>query len=778
MKSRFITAFVVLAALCGCDNTHEINELRAPAYPLVTIDPFVSTWSAADHLYDVQTTHWTGSAKPMEGVITVDGTDYRFMGADSRLAYMVCGKASDAGWRARYTFTTPATGWERPEYDDSSWPLGDGAFGDADNRPDIGTDWKGGSVWIRRTFTLDADELDGEFFLRHRDREECEYYINGVLALFSGLDKLNQSDDVISDEAGSLLHEGENVIAVHCTNREHFKAQVEFGLYRNVTTKSTCGRTAEQIYADVQATQTHYRFNCGPVALNLTFSAPLYDLKDLELVSRPVNYVSYNTESLDGRAHDVTVRVSVSPWWGSNFPSSDIVEEEFDHDGMHFYKSGTLSQNILGRKGDRVCIDWGYCYFAVPEGNTGRKGHFLIGYDDIYSVQYFGQNLRPYWNRNSDRTILDEFSDAEKDYSKVIRRCDSFDREMFAEAARKGGRKYAELCALAYRQAITAHKLVQLPGGEICLLSKENDSNGSIGTVDVTYPSAPIFLKYNPDLAMALMNHIYDYSESGRWTKAFPAHDVGTYPLANGQTYPADMPVEEAGNMIILTAAACAEKGDYSYARQHWDTISTWVGYLVNDGVDPADQLCTDDFAGRLSRNANLSAKAIMGIACYGLMAGELGDSAAREEYMSKAREAARLWMTLADRGDHYGLVFESDSDSWSQKYNLVWDRLLGLNIFPDEVAQKEISYYLTKQNRYGLPLDNRKNYTKSDWIIWTAAMADSLEDFEAFVLPEWNFYNETTDRVPMTDWYNTDEPTYQHFIARSVVGGYFIKML
>ena len=401
----------------------------------------------------------------------------------------------------------------------------------------------------------------------------------------------------------------------------------------------------------------------------------------------------------------------------------------------------------------------------------------MIGYDDIYSIQYFGENLRPYWNRNGDSSIEEQFEAAMKEEASLVKRCYAFDRQLMADAEKAGGRKYAELCALAYRQAIHAHKLVESPQGDILWLSKENNSNGSIGTVDVTYPSAPLFLLYNPVLAEGLMNHIYYYSESGRWTKPFPAHDVGTYPLANGQTYGGDMPVEEAGNMLSLTAAVCHYKGNADYALKHWETLTTWVQYLEKFGLDPENQLCTDDFAGHFAHNANLSIKAILGIASYGYMADMLGKDDIAESYLAKARELAGEWVKMAGDGDHYRLTFDKPG-TWSQKYNLVWDKLLDLDIFPDEVRQTEIAYYLTKQNEYGLPLDSRETYTKTDWILWTATMADSRADFEAIVAPVHKFENETVDRVPMSDWVFTDKPNYRGFKARSVVGGYFIKML
>ena len=147
------------------------------------------------------------------------------------------------------------------------------------------------------------------------------------------------------------------------------------------------------------------------------------------------------------------------------------------------------------------------------------------------------------------------------------------------------------------------------------------------------------------------------------------------------------------------------------------------------------------------------------------------------QKYTAKAKEMAAAWKQMAEHGDHYRLTF-NEGDTWSQKYNLVWDKILGYNVFDEDIAAKEIPYYLTKQNEYGLPLDCRKGYTKSDWIIWSATMSPDKATFEKFIDPLHKFYSETTDRIPMSDWYNTDSKTHVGFRARSVVGGYWIKML
>lgn len=105
----------------------------------------------------------------------------------------------------------------------------------------------------------------------------------------------------------------------------------------------------------------------------------------------------------------------------------------------------------------------------------------------------------------------------------------------------------------------------------------------------------------------------------------------------------------------------------------------------------------------------------------------------------------ALKWMELAKDNDYYTLAFEKPG-TWSQKYNLAWGTILDLNVFPSTIRKTEIAYYLTKQNKYGLPLDGRENYTKSDWIMWTATLTDNQKDFDAIVDPIWKYSNETIE--------------------------------
>ncbi len=581
-------------------------------------------------------------------------------------------------------------------------------------------------------------------------------------------------------------------------------------------------KLVKQNKVEVNATQTIYNFTCGPVVLNLKFISPLL-LNNMDILSRPVSYICYQVKSSDGKSHDVKVYLGASSDIAVNIPSQQVEATISNSKNLKFIKAGTTSQPVLQKNGDDLRIDWGYFYIAAKndadtkqfistsdeEGITSflsekekhekkvtgkslmlntiinfgtvstiEKSKFVeLGYDEKYSVQFFQENLKPWWNRNGNSNMQQQLELAYNNYSSVIKKCDIFDNQLYSKAKFSGGENYAKLCELAYRQSIAAHALVKSQKVEFLFLSKENLSNGSINTVDVTYPSAPLYLLYNPEFLKGMLNGIFYYSESGKWKKPFPAHDLGTYPLANGQTYGEDMPVEESGNMIILTGAIAKAEGNAKYAQKHWKELTTWVEFLSKEGLDPANQLCTDDFAGHLARNANLSVKAIVAIGSYSMLAKMLNKKGVAAKYNLMAKNMAQKWMQLADAGDRYALTF-NDKNTWSQKYNLIWDKVLKLNIFPKSVYKREVDFYLKKQNVFGLPLDSRKTYTKSDWIMWTATLSSTKNEFEKFVKPVYKFATQTPDRVPLSDWHETTNGQKVGFQARSVVGGYFIKML
>jgi hypothetical protein len=812
MRKILITSLLLIAF---ANNLVKAQATKAPAYPLITHNTYFSIWSFSDTLAASSTKHWTGKDQSLLGLIKVDGNTYRFMGKSSPVYQTILPASDEQPYQCKYTETEPKGDWTDLKFDDNSWNTGAAPF--TDDKKQAKTLWTSKNIWVRRTFTLNDLNIDKLFLKLYHD-DNVEVYLNGEKVYnFTGW----TSDFKLIALKGKFkdkLKKGNNVLAIHCANTAG-GAWLDAGLVDEVKEKPNYILLAKQKSIEVNATQTIYNFECVGVDLKVTFTSPLL-MNDLDVFSRPVSYITYQVKSNDSRNHNVKVFFSASSGIAVNSPSQEVTAQKYAATGLSILKAGTTEQPVLKKKGDDLRIDWGYMYVAVPnsastvqylapqeetlssflDGNyksTVKQGRQLslntvlnfstvgsapkekfveLGYDDLYSVQYFTQNLKPWW-KTAGKTIEKELSQAFTDYTPVMKKCDAFNKSMYNSAVKAGGKSYADLCALAYRQSIAAHQLLKSPQGDILFLSKENFSNGSINTVDVTYPSAPLYLIYNPKLLEGMLNGIFHYCESSMWTHNFAAHDLGTYPLANGQTYGENMPVEESGNMIILTAAIAKAEGNAGYAKKHWKTLSMWAKYLSENGFDPGNQLCTDDFAGHLAHNANLSVKAIVALGAYADLAEKLGERSISLKYKALATGFAHKWMSLADAGDHYSLVFGS-KDTWSQKYNLVWDKVLGLHLFPAQVYKKEVDYYLTKQNAFGLPLDSRKTYTKSDWILWTASLADNQKDFKALTDPVYKYAAETPSHVPLSDWHETTDGKMVGFQARSVVGGYFMKLL
>jgi hypothetical protein len=673
---------LLLFALCTTLNLSAQQQLRPPATPLITHNPYFSVWSDTDDLTASNTVHWTGRPQPIAGLVRIDGEPMRFMGSDPR--------------------SVPAM---------------------------------------------------------------------------------------------------------------------------------------QQVEHTVTPTHTRYRFKAGGITLDLTFFTPTF-LADLDILSRPVTYISFTATSSDGGPHDVSLLLDVDPLIAVNAAGEAVTYSRNLTSTQTVLSVGSRDQRILNRSGDDLRIDWGYFHLSVPKdessetviahdatGMFARNGHLpvsddmeqpqivgrddahlaaefplgtvsanpvsrhvLVSYTEGYAIQFLERNLRPFWQRNH-QTIAAMLDDAERQMPALEARGENLDTTLTADLVREAGQKYANLCILAYRQAWAAHGFVADVDGQPLVFGKENFSNGSIGTVDVFYPAAPFFLFFNPALLQAELRPLLEYAAlPNRWRFPFAPHDLGTYPLANGQTYGGgelteedQMPVEESGNMLILVDAVARApihgQPNTAMAAEYWPLLTQWANFLKEHGLDPENQLTTDDFAGHVTHNANLALKAIDALEAYADLARLLDKDAVSREYSKTAHTYAAKWLDLDKEGDHYKLAYDSPN-TWSQKYNLVWDNLLGYNLFPQSVRDREIAFYKTKLNKYGLPLDSRADYTKLDWSIWTATLASNPADFNAFMDPIALWVNETPSRVPLTDWYDTITGKQQGFQARSVVGGVFIKAL
>ncbi len=576
-----------------------------------------------------------------------------------------------------------------------------------------------------------------------------------------------------------------------------------------------------QTSRDCDALSTTYTFEGAGIALKAVFTTPLL-MDDYDLLTRPVSYLRTEVKSADGASHEVKIRIAVTEEICLNNRGDCGVDIELTEiGGRPTMKIGSLKQDVLHCSGDDIRIDWGYFYLTVCEGKAGSNTQaipfvprhrrdeapegfkeevsyvwaeaqlrtccknaalFTFAYDDVYSIDYFGDKLKSWWNRNG-KTIECAIDEAYRDYDAVTAKCKAFADRLFLDATKAGGEKYAEICEISYRQSIAAHKLAVDTEGQILWISKECFSNGCAATVDVSYPSIPLYLMYNPELVRGMMRPIYKYSRTDKWIFDFAPHDCGQFPLVRGQVYGSNalqyqMPVEECGNMLVMAASVAIADRETKFAEENLDLLEAWVKYLEAHGDDPENQLCTDDFAGHLAHNCNLSLKAVMGIAGLGVIYKMLGRDADYEAMTEKARKMAEGWAVRAANGDgSYRLAFDRPG-TWSMKYNIVWDKLMGTGVMDPGVLATEFASYKHHVNAYGMPLDNRETYTKSDWLVWTATLAARRDDFEEYVAPLWKAYNCTLSRVPATDWYFTVTAQQRGFQHRTVVGGHFIKLL
>jgi hypothetical protein len=616
----------------------------------------------------------------------------------------------------------------------------------------------------------------------------------------------------------------------HWTHREHplvSLIRIDGKSYRLMGNDPGDVTAFPQVSVKVMPTHTIYEFENDQVHVTLTFLTPALP-NDLDAFSLPLSYLTWQVRSIDGKSHAVSLYDSTSGLLAVNEPNEPVEWGRGATGGLTELHIGTHAQPILGSSGDDHRINWGYAYAAasrqqsksvigadnallrafiatgeVPSVDDARAPRpadqdqpvlafsfnlgdvtdklvtrqVIVAYDEIDAIKYFGKALRPFWRRNG-ISAEDMLVKASRDFTRLDKRCTEFDGKLVNDATVMGGERYAQIVALSYRECAAGNGLAADANQQPLYFTKENTSDGDIATVDVFFPMGPQWVLLSPTLMKATLVPLLAYADSAHWKFPNAPHDLGTYPVARGTDDGGEgMPVEESGNMLILCDAVSQEDGNTKFVDQWWPKLTQWAKYLEQYGLDPEDQLCTDDFMGHLAHNANLSVKAILALAAYGDMCRLKGDTANAERYASMAKVDATNWVKVADDGDHYRLAF-NQPNTWSQKYNLVWDRILGLNVFPPEVATKEVAYYKTRLLQYGLPLDSRTHLSKTDWSFWSASLSDSRSDFEAIVSPAYDYLNATTTRDPVADSYETDKIESGGMHARPVVGGLFVKML
>ena len=596
--------------------------------------------------------------------------------------------------------------------------------------------------------------------------------------------------------------------------------------------------------------RTIYTFAHKAFNLTVSFFSPL-PANHCEILACPVCYLEYNVEPKK-ELKEVKISLSLHQEWCYN----DMGNTEMRGDVMAFENMdvayfGLNRQHVFNKTADKYGADWGYYYLAAQKcyyhpikdfnsiteyDNASKKegvkyitaqneytdvkkevnGKISVAFDDIVSINYYGEMLRGYYFKDG-KTIIDAIKYSVNSYDEICRICADIEKDI-AQNTRTYGEQYEAVVNASYRQVMAAHKLVEDRKGRLLFLSKECGSCGCIATVDVTYPTMPMLAYCNPELLRASVEPIFDFAKMDAWEYGFAPHDAGMYPFCNGQyygvydkiegrycrtlnyynglnggkdvlpqyylypkgsnlyDYDRQMPVEECGNMILICAFYMVCGGDTQWIKAQIPALTKWCDYLIHKGLIPENQLCTDDFLERMDKNVNLAIKSVVAIGAFGKMLAFLGQDGSM--YMQVAKTRAREIETyFKDR--HMPFTFDSSEETFSAKYNLVPDKLLGLNLFQIETLEREVDTCLKNSCEYGIPLDHRTKMSKTDWTMWMAAVTDVEEKYKKIIKLVHNLLVKGPDRMPFIDWIGDAETgASKQFVNRTVQGSMFILLL
>ncbi|KAM3065411.1 hypothetical protein ACMFMG_011467 [Clarireedia jacksonii] len=598
---------------------------------------------------------------------------------------------------------------------------------------------------------------------------------------------------------------------------------------------------ANQTAFEYTSTKSIFTFDVGgKINLTATFLSPLTP-HDLRRQSLTMSYLHVDVVSNDGKAHNVSVYADISAEWVSGNRSA-IAKWDYGvtNDSVAYhrvYREDQLAFTEINQQ-----AEWGYWYwatkntknmtyqsgqdtvvraafevngkltnttdtkfraikdkfpvfgFSVNYGEvsaTPQETVFVLGLAQDHAVQFTGKDgtvaLPSLWTSyfSSATEALSYFYN---DWSTALGFSGIFDKMIEKDSLAAAGQDYLTLTSLSARQAFATIQLVGNDTKQYIFL-KEISSNGDAQIVDVLFPMHPLLLYTNPLLLKLALDPLFENQESGHYPNQYSIHDLGTYPNATGYPKGLDeaMPLEECGNMLIMTLAYAQATNDTAYLTQHYRILDQWTQYLITSALAPASQLSTDDFAGSLVNQTNLALKGIIGIAAMARIANLTAHPLVANNYSAIAKSYITQWTSLsvipANSSSSNSILPAHTSlnyhnlTSYSLLYNLYADKLLSLSLVPSSIYAAQSAFYPQVAHTYGVPLDTRNTYTKSDWQIWCAAVAeeDTKKDLIGRVV---KYVNETEMGRPLGDFYDTDDSGWAkfpvQFMARPVVGGHF----
>ncbi|KAK2596697.1 hypothetical protein QQS21_006212 [Conoideocrella luteorostrata] len=587
--------------------------------------------------------------------------------------------------------------------------------------------------------------------------------------------------------------------------------------------------TVDQVSMDYTSTRSNFNMSvAGKVSMRIEFLSPVFP-EDLRRQSIPFSYMDVAVQSLDGASHDVQIYADVSGEWASGDTNAVIQWDTSSNSGIRSHKFYKQKQNEFQEDGENAA--WGNWYWSTADqpgmsykigadfdvrGQFTNQGSldnkidsqfravndrwpvfafardlgkvqgntvstlFTIGVAQKNAIQFTGQADQPQsvpslWTSYfSEQDLVTFFFN---DYDDAGHASDSLDLRVQRDSVAAGGQDYATITSLVVRQVFGALAYSGTADNPYIFL-KEISSNSDIQTVDVIFPAFPILLYLNPNLIKYMLEPLL-INDRYHYPNDYAQHDLGRFPRANGYPKGDDeaMPLEECGNMIIMMLAYAQRKNDDKYLADNWDLLVKWAGYMIKDAKIPAQQLSTDDFAGHLANQTNLAIKGIIALEAMSQVATKAGHQSESANYSSLAKQYLEFWTQHGVNKDAGHTMLQYDNkDSYGLLYNIYPDKVLGLNLIPQEIYDMQSDFYLKTQKQYGVILDTRNVWTKLDWELFAAAVAKP-DTQRMFISKIAKWINETPTWRALTDLYDVNTGGYPgglQFTARPVQGGLF----
>lgn len=707
---------LIMGEVMAANSPATITRL-APALPLIVNDPYMSVWATRDHPALSWPEHWSGRKLPLSIVIRVDGSSYTAMGIGEAIPMLHLKETVVSPCKTAYIYETGGVEFQVQ-------------FIAPKDPEDLLT------LSLPLTFIeLRAHSLDG--------KEHSVEWFTGIAGEWA---PGRANEDV---RVSPISIRGENSIG----EEEDDKGTED--------ANSSSGATAGFLLEPIE--QSPFEEEGDWPLWGVTAFASLGDPR---LVDSPrggisstgarVGFLRGNmTELQDSFASGRLLRDAASR-------PEDLIGDDF----LPIRRSDALAMSVTGLTlpGEGIAI------WRIGIGNVYPVAAVMKDNDKPLGLS----RLSYLWTGHfaDERELLRYVTQHQDELIEVAAATDRKISNLTAEF----GKSFTFLAELVFRQTLGGYVLVT-DGEEKLMLGKEMSSGGYIQTVDVIFPASPFFLVLNPELLKMQLEPVFRYVESGEWLEPFAPHDLGHYPRAMGQTYPKPMPLEESGNMVLLAAAVWKETQDVDFIRRHYATLRGWAEYLAEHGESLEEQLFTDDFTGPSANNAHLSLKALLGVAAFARLAEAAGESGDARQFAERARAMRESWLFRAWAKDHFVRVF-GEPGSWSLPYNLLFDEYLGLDVVPREFVEAEIKFLLDRRENYGIPLEERFKYTKADWLMWLVALSRDPVQRETIMEGILRMLRESPDRVPFTDWYETQDARNRGFRARSVMGGVYAAVL